>query len=31
MVGYGKCDKPEGIFEIVLKFMNYLLQDIETT
>lgn len=31
LVGYGKCDKPEGIFLIVLKFMNYLIQDVKST
>lgn len=31
LVGYGKSDKPEGLFEVAIKFINYLLQDIKST
>lgn len=28
LVAFGKSDKPEGLFEIVLKFINYLILDV---
>ena len=31
LVAYGKSDKPEGLLEIVIKFINYLLQDVQST
>jgi len=31
LVAFGKANKPEGLFEIVIKFFNYLLIDIKST
>jgi len=31
LVAYGKSDKPEGLFEIVLKFMNFVILDVQST
>ncbi len=31
LVAYGKSDRPEGLFEVVLKFINFLIVDIEST
>jgi hypothetical protein len=31
LVAYGKSDNPEGLFEIVLKFINYLVFDVQAT
>ncbi len=28
LVAYGKANKPDGLFEIVIKFINYILQDV---
>lgn len=31
LVAYGKSDRPEGLFEVVLKFINYLIFDVQAT
>jgi hypothetical protein len=31
LVAFGKSDKPEGLFEVVLKFMTYLILDVQST
>jgi hypothetical protein len=31
LVAYGKSDRPEGLFEIVLKFINFLIFDVQAT
>jgi hypothetical protein len=31
LVAYGKSDRPEGLFEIVLKFINFVLYDLSAT
>ena len=31
LVAYGKSDRPEGLFEIVLKFINFIIFDVKTT
>jgi hypothetical protein len=31
LVAYGKSDRPEGLFEIVLKFINYIILDVQAT
>lgn len=31
LVAYGKSDRPGGLFEIVLKFINFLIFDIQAT
>jgi hypothetical protein len=31
LVAFGKSDKPHGLFEISLKFINYILIDIQAT
>jgi len=31
LVAFGKSDRPEGLFEIALKFINFVLYDISAT
>ena len=31
LVAFGKSDIPEGLFEIVLKFINFLIFDVQAT
>lgn len=31
LVAYGKSDKPEGIFIICLKFISFVLMDVQST
>jgi hypothetical protein len=28
LVAYGKSERPEGLFEVVLKFINFLVFDV---
>lgn len=31
LVAFGKSDRPHGLFDIVLKFINYIIDDIQAT
>jgi len=31
LVAFGKSDRPNGLFDIVLKFINYIIFDIQAT
>lgn len=31
LVAFGKSDRPQGLFEIVLKFINFIIVDIQAT